>query len=60
MSNYYHNLRSIATDFRDMPSRDKLLIWREKKEFFYAIDQENNLCIWSMFTGEKLYCKQLS
>ena len=35
------------------------LIWREKNGFFYAIDKEYHLCIWSLFTGELLYEKQL-
>ena len=35
------------------------LIWREKNGFFYAIDYNYLLCMWSLFTGERLYKKQL-
>ena len=38
-----------------MQAKDNYLIWREKNGFFSAVDLQNYLTTWSVYTGRLLY-----
>ena len=43
-----------------MQAREDYLIYREKTEYFYAVDRQNILYIWSMFSGKKIHQTKLN
>lgn len=38
-----------------MKKKKNYLIWREKNDFFTALNIKGTLCTWSLATGDRLY-----